>query len=101
MNTKPKCTIYKDWRGPECGEDAVSMNDYGGFQCLFHDGIPECKDNNPVPFSSINKEDLDAVEKLQQAYDLHLETSSIGHTVDEFTIVNEAYTVPKNMKRHR
>lgn len=49
---KPKCTIFKNWTGPECGDEAVSMNDYGGFQCKFHDSIPRCKNNSPGPHTN-------------------------------------------------
>lgn len=64
-----KCTISLDWRGPACGEVAISMNDYGGFQCEWHDSMKRCEANPPGPFAPISKDDPNAAEKLQAAWD--------------------------------
>lgn len=50
---KPKCTIYLNWTGPECGKDAVSRNTWGGFQCLDHHCMPQER-SRLGPYDRIN-----------------------------------------------
>lgn len=98
---KPKCTIFGGWTGPECGKDAISMNDYGGFQCEFHDSIPPCKDNDPGSFKPIAKDHPDAGLMLQEAYDRYLKTEQQKSGRVGSQVVIAAHNVPNNMLRSK
>lgn len=96
----PKCTIFQNWTGPECGKPAVSMNDYGGFQCEFHSSLPKCTDNKPGPFKEI---DESAPNELQIAYDDYLNRKAAGAVKSSYKTSNRvtmaAHNVPQNMER--
>ena len=93
----PKCTIFTGWTGPECGDEAVSLNDYGGFQCEWHDSIPPCKDNKPGPVTPIAKGE----PGLQEAYDKYLASTPDKSTSGGGRTVIAAHNAPPNMLRSK
>jgi hypothetical protein len=98
---KPKCTIFKGWTGPECGDDAVSLNDYGGFECEFHSSLPPCKDNKLGPIRRIAKTDVNAQALLEEAYDLHLKTEQEKSQTIGSRVTIAAHNAPKSMLRSK
>ncbi len=95
--TTPKCTIFSGWTGPECGKDAVSLNDYGGFQCEFHDSLIPCKDNKVGPVTRIEKGE----PGLQEAYDLYLKSSPPKSATVGSRVTIEAHNAPQSMLRSK
>lgn len=90
---KPKCTIFKGWRGPECGDDAISRNDYGGFQCSFHDSLPRCEDNPVGPYEVIENDP----DKLAAAYAEYLEQQKPDYQAPPGQVIIPASNAPKSM----
>jgi hypothetical protein len=90
---KPKCTIFTGWTGPECGKDAISRNDYGGFQCEFHDSLERCEDN---PIGSYEVIENDS-EKLSAAYAQYLESKKPDYKAAPGQVIIPASSAPKSM----
>lgn len=90
---KPKCTIFIGWTGPECGRDAISRNDYGGFQCEFHDSLNRCEDNPPGPFHPIDNDPV----QLETAYDEYLKESKPDYIPPPGKVIIPASSAPKSM----
>jgi hypothetical protein len=93
----PKCTIFSGWTGPECGADAVSLNDYGGFQCEFHDSLIPCKDNKVGPVAPIAKGE----PGLQEAYEKYLASSPDKSMSGGGRTIIAAHNAPQSMLRSK
>lgn len=95
---KPKCTIYQGWSGPECGDLAISMNDYGGFQCRFHTSLKRYDGNKLGPYSPIGEGSPD---ELQAAYSAHLQTQRDKSEIVGNKVIISAHNVPNSMLRSK
>lgn len=69
---KPKCTIYKDWGGPSCGAPAISRNDWGGYQCKFHDSFARHPSNKVGPYRVLNSKTLLSRLALKIVYAIYV-----------------------------
>lgn len=98
---KPRCTIYLNWTGPSCEKNAVSRNDYGGFQCEWHSSIKPCASNKPGPYKSIQGNGIVSRLHLQTAYALRLGKKFLEkkRAATPGKVVVGAEHVPMNMKR--